>query len=428
LEEKAELRRVVGVFGLSTNIINMIVGAGIFVLPAIVATGLGASSVFAYLFCGFLVALVMLCFAEAGSRLTTSGGAYLFINTAFGPYFGFLTAILFVLATISSNAAVANAIVSILGSIFPVFKFEIARILVFILFFSGLGYINIRGVKNGLKVVELVTVIKLIPLLLLVAFSWGEVSIVQLQIESMPSFNKIAKISLVLFFAFQGAESGLSIGGEVINPRKTIPKAIFMSILVVLVLYILVQTVAQGVLGNDLPSFKGNPLGAVASQVFGPVGFTIMSVAAAISMSGYLSSSILSMPRILYQSSKDKVLPVPVLTKIHSRFQTPYVAIITYVSLGFLFATFGGFEALAIIASATVLLIYLGVSLSVIKLRKLNLDTQSAFIIPGGILVPILSCLTIIFLLTNLAAKEFAVILLTIVFLSVLYFMKNRKP
>ena len=121
-DNKENLKRVVGVFGFSTNIINMVVGSGIFVLPAIVAAGLGSSSIFAYLLCGFLVALVMLCFAEAGSRVTDSGGAYVYIKTAFGPYFGFLTSVLFVLATISADAAVANAIVDIIGSIIPEFK------------------------------------------------------------------------------------------------------------------------------------------------------------------------------------------------------------------------------------------------------------------------------------------------------------------
>jgi APA family basic amino acid/polyamine antiporter len=429
-ETKEELKRVVGVFGLSTNIVNIIVGSGIFVLPAIVAAGLGASGIFAYLYCGILVGLVMLCFAEAGSRITSAGGAYTYIKTAFGPYFGFLTAVLFILATVSADAAVANAIVDITGSIFPIFKLQAVKIATCLVLFSAFGYINVKGVNSGMKVVKLVTIIKLMPLLLIAFFSWGEVSIMNLSISTAPTFTEIAEISLILFFAFQGAESSLSISGEVKNPQKNIPKAILISILAVLILYMLVQTVSQGVLGASLPSFTENPLGAVANKVFGPIGFTIMTIGAAVSMVGYLSSSILSMPRILFQVSKDNVLPIKPLTNIHSKFYTPHISIITYAAAGFLFSVIGGFEQLAIISSATILLIYLGVSLAVIKLRK-DEDTQveikSGFRIPGGNLIPILSSLTIIYLLSNLAQNEFIVILSAIVILTVVFFVKKRS-
>ncbi|MBM1107256.1 amino acid permease [Aurantibacter crassamenti] len=426
--KKEVLTRVVGVFGLSANIINIIVGSGIFVLPAIVAAALGASSIFAYLFCGVLIGLVMLCFAEAGSRLTASGGAYIFINTAFGPYFGFLTSVLFILASISADAAVANAVVDIAGSIFPIFKLESIRILMFLLFFGGFGYINVIGVDNGIKVVKFITIVKLTPLLILLYFSWGEISLTNLTITTIPTFSEVSEISLILFFAFQGAESSLSIGGEVKNPNTTIPKAIFFSILIILLLYILIQTVSQGVLGSSLPTFTENPLGEVAKKIFGPIGFTILTMGAAVSMIGYLCSAILSMPRVLYQSSIDKVLPITYLTKIHSKFKTPYISIITYAAMGLLFATLGGFEQLAIISSATILLIYLGVSLSVVKLRKIKGNQKNVFRIPGGIVIPILSSLLIIYLLTNLAQNEFVVILSVIIVLSLLYFIKRKSP
>ena len=121
MEENLNLNREIGVFGLSAHIVNMVVGSGIFVLPTIVFAGLGPSSIFAYLLCAILVAMVMLCFAEAGSTVTDSGGAYLYVRTAFGPYFGFLTAILFVMSTVAADAAVANAIIDVLGAKFSAY-------------------------------------------------------------------------------------------------------------------------------------------------------------------------------------------------------------------------------------------------------------------------------------------------------------------
>lgn len=427
MKSKQGLNRVVSVHGLSANIINIVVGSGIYVLPAIVAASLGSASILAYLFCGFLIALVMLCFAEAGSRLTDSGGAYIYIKSAFGDYFGFLTAVLFILGAASADAAVANAIVGILSSVLPVVESSVVRFVIFILLFAGFAGLHVRGVREGVKVVKLITVTKLIPLILLVLFSVPFLSMENLSIDVLPQFGEVATISLVLFFAFQGAESGLSISGEIKNPKRNIPKAIFISIGTILLLYILVQSAAQGVLGATLVNFKENPLGALASELYGPVGLTIMTVAGAVSILGYLSSAILSMPRVLYQASKDKVIPFDVLTSIHPRFHTPYVAIIGYALVGFLFASFGGFEQLAIIASATILLIYLGVSLSVIKMRMSHQPVQDAFRIPGGYTVPILSCITIVFLLSNLAQKEFIFIAVAILLLTVVYFIKRLR-
>ncbi|MEG3660044.1 APC family permease [Arenibacter palladensis] len=425
-ETNEHLKREVGVMGLSANLVNIMIGAGIFALPAIVAAGLGSSSIYAYLFCGLLITLVMLCFAEIGSKVTTSGGAYTYIQSSFGPYFGFLTVILFVLSATSADAAVANALVDIIGTIFPVFKSGTLKIFIFFILFGALAFINVKGIREGMLVVKTITITKLIPLLLLVIFSWGEVSLDHLVINSVPAIEDIGKISLILFFAFQGAESGLSISGEVKDPTKNIPRAIFISVVGVLILYILIQTVSLGVLGASLATHKENPLSFVANQVFGPVGFTIITIGAAISMLGNLSSEILSIPRVLFRASKDQVIPISPLSKVHDKFSTPYIAIIAYSISGFLLATFGGFQQMAIISSASILLVYLGVTLAVIKQRRKKLiRTKNEFRIPGGYLVPILSVIIIVWLLSNMERQEVIGFGVSLTILTFIYFLKD---
>ena len=109
-EIKNKLKREIGVLGLSANIVNVVIGAGIFVLPAIVAADLGSASILAYLFCGLLITLVMLCFAEVGSKITDTGGAYSYIEKTFGEMPGFVTAVLFVIASITADAAVSQSL------------------------------------------------------------------------------------------------------------------------------------------------------------------------------------------------------------------------------------------------------------------------------------------------------------------------------
>jgi len=421
------LKREIGIWGLSANLVNSMIGAGIFVLPAVIATGLGSASILAYLFCGFLITLVMLCFAEVGSRITDSGGAYTYIETSFGKYPGFLTAVLFLLSSITADAAVANAVAGILSLLFPFFRGELIKILFFLCLFMGLAYINIVGIKKGLAFVKIVTLLKIVPLLVIIFIGFKEVSIDNLYWQSVPSIKQVGEMSLVLFFAFTGGESGLSVSGEVRNPKKTIPQAIRLSILAVLAIYILVQTISQGILGASLSTFKENPLAEVASHIFGPIGFTLITIGAGVSMFGFLSSEILSMPRILFASSKDNVIPLKKLALVHEKYATPYISIIVYASFGLLFASIGGFKQLAIISSASCLLIYLGVSLAVIKLRisKNPEPETNLFRIPGGYSIPILSSMVIIWFLSNLAKNELTGIGLFIILLTVLYFIIN---
>jgi amino acid transporter len=116
------LIRAVGVRGLTAAIINYTIGAGIFVLPAVVAGKVGNAAPLIYVICAIAMALIVMCFAEAGSRVPLSGGTYAYAGTAFGPYVGFMVAMLLWLGSnVLASAAVANVSVDTLGQIFPVF-------------------------------------------------------------------------------------------------------------------------------------------------------------------------------------------------------------------------------------------------------------------------------------------------------------------
>jgi len=419
------LKRTIGVWGLSANIVNVVVGAGIFALPAIVAAGLGSASLVAYLFCGFLIALIMLCFAEAGSEVTDSGGPYTYIESAFGKYAGFMTANLFLIAALAGDAAIANAAVDILTAFIPFLELSFFRILFFLLIFGGFAWINVRGVRHGIGLVALLTVAKLIPLLLLVMVGWKDVNIVNLHWESIPSVYSIGQMSLILFFAFMGAEVGLSVGGEVKNPQKTVPRAIFIGISGILVLYMLIQTVSLGVLGSELANYPENPLAVVGSRVFGPIGLTLITIGAIISMLGANNGGMLNMPRVLFAAARDRVLPPAVLAKIHSRYTTPHVAIIVYATFAFLLASIGGFQVLAIVSSAAILLVYLGVVLAVIKLRKIVHADSESFRIPGGYTVPVAASIVILWFLSNLTGGEAIGMLILIGVFTAVFFVKR---
>jgi len=415
------LKRTVGTLGLSANIVNIIVGAGIFVLPAIIAGKMGTSSIISYIFCGILIALVVLCFAEAGTKVNNTGGPYTYIETAFGNYAGFLSGILAIGSNMIASAAVAIALLNILATIHPFFELAWARIGFLFILYSILAIINILGIKQGMRLVKINTLLKLSPLLILVIIGWKDVSIANLNIESFPSINELGESSLILFFAFLGCETGLIVGGEIKNPKRTIPRSIFISIGLVVLLYIGIQIVSQGVLGNELVNYKASPLAETAKVILGPFGYILITIGAAISMFGVISGDLLNTPRVLFALSRDKVIPVKKLSSIHKKFTTPHIAIIVYSVITYIIAITGSFEQLIIVATSSILLLYLGVALSVIKLRKSQKSEPGEFKIPGGLTVPILSILIILYFLSHLSTNEMVSAVLFIAILSIIY-------
>ena len=424
VSEKENLKREIGVFALTMAILNITVGTGIFVIPAIIAENLGAAAIAAYLVCGLLTSLIALCFAELGSKTTASGGVYTYIENAFGPYAGFIANNVYWLgACVMADAAVANALADTLKYFFPFMNNIIFRDLFFFIVFGGFAFLNIRSVKNGVRFIEFAAFGKLIPLILVVIAGFTFVQSKNLAWSSAPSVNNISSASLLLFFAFIGLDTPLSNGGEIKNVKRTVPLGIFFGILSVLILYISIQLVVQGILGNNISAHKDAPLADVAGIIFGKTGLVLIIIATSISMLGNIGGEILSIPRILFAGANDGLMP-KALAKVHPKFFTPYIAVSFYAALDFFFAVAGGFKQLAIIATAATLLIYLGVVLSTLKLRKNdNEATEKTFRVPGGFIIPVIASAVIIWLLSSLTKKEFINCGIFIAIFSIIYLL-----
>ena len=425
MDEK--LKRGIGVFGLATAVVNMTIGAGIFVLPALAAENLGAAAILCFVICGFAMFLIALCFAEIGSKVTTSGGVYTYIEKAFGPFAGFLSNYMFVFGCcVLSDAAIANALSSTLTHFFPYLATDWIRIMFFIVLFSGLAFINIRGVQHGLRFVMFTAFAKLIPLILIIGFGLGQISYDNLKWAEIPTMQNIGAGTLILFFTFLGVEGTVSNGGEFKNPSKTVPMGIISGLTFIILIYIAIQTVSQGILGDELQNFKDAPVTEVATRLFGSVGITIVVLGIAVSMLGGLGGSMLSIPRLAFAGAKNGIYP-HLMSNVHPDFKTPYWAIIVYASFGCILAIVGGLKQLVILSSATALFIYLGVVFSTIKLRyQKNESSEKTFVTPGGLLVPILACIIILWILSNLSKEEFIGILVFISILSVAYYIMQK--
>ncbi|TSJ44354.1 amino acid permease [Mucilaginibacter corticis] len=424
LNDNDGLKRVIGIPSLAATVVNNTIGAGIFALPAVVGIAMGASGVLAYVLCGLIVISIMLCYMEIGTKITESGGSYIYVEKAFGPLAGFIINWLFFFGWgVLGSAAIWNVLADSLAVLFPVFLNPVMRGLLFFVLLGSLVIINVTGAKNSVKFVTYITVIKIVPLIAIAIFGISHIKTNNLHWDHLPTLQTTGSSVLALFFAFVGFETSLSSSGEIKDPTKTIPRGVFLGSITAYIIYIALQVVTQGILGTHISAYKAAPLAAVAEDIIGPVGATILVAAAVISCLGNESGDMLATPRLLYAGAKDGLFP-KFLAKVHPKYATPYMAVIVYASLEFILSVSGGFKQLAILASCTLLIIYLAVILAMLKFRRqTDPSAEKTFRIPGGILIPLIAIAAIIWLLTTLSGNEILSTAIFIAIVCVIYFI-----
>jgi amino acid transporter len=419
--------RGIGLAGLTAAVVNSTVGAGIFVLPAAVAVRIGAAAPLAFLLCFLLMALVVACFALAGSRVSRSGGTYGYVGRAFGPYAGFLAGTLYWLADVLANSGVLSALAASTGVLVPWLGSGLGRAALIVLVCGTLAFVNVRGVRTGIGLVQAMTLAKLLPLVLLVLAGLLAVSPANLAWPGLPKAAALGETVLVLVFAFVGVEVALGPSGEVKDPARTVPRAVFLALGLTTLLYGALQLVSQGVLGADLGHFADAPLAAVAGRVLGRTGAALLVLGASVSMFGYLSGSMLGSPRTLFAFGRDGLLPAA-FGRVHPRFRTPWVAVLTHATVASLLAISGSFERLAVMSNVAVLTLYLLCAIGCWQLIRKNVQEEGAPLrLPGERVLPLLACGAILWVLSSATAPELAVTGLVVAIASLLYVLRHAR-
>jgi APA family basic amino acid/polyamine antiporter len=386
---KSGLLRAIGRWSLVALTVNSIIGSGVFGLPGTVAALLGKQSVTAVLIAGTAIGIIMMCFAEVASQFSEAGGPYLYARTVFGRLVGLVVGWTFYLAQSAAPAANANLFVIYLAEFWPGAK--ASRFLILTILVGLLAVINILGVRQGTRVSNIFTIAKLLPLLMVVL---AGAALTIFHPAPMAPEGPIAggvwlKAMVLLVFAFGGFETALVPLGEAKDPRRDVGFALLVSLIACIAISGLVQWVVVGVLGNGATTDR--PLAEVARLTMGNRGAALVAIGALVSVYGYLSAKLLSMPRTTFALAEAGDLPGP-FAWVSRRFHTPWLSILMYAATVWGLALAGNF-AWNVTLSAVARLFYYGVVCAALIALRWKQPGATRFKVPGG---PVLAVLGIL--------------------------------
>ena len=402
-----ELRR----WDLVALVINAVIGAGIFGLPSRVFALAGTYAVFAYLVAAATVFMIVLCFAEVGSRFSATGGPYLYARETFGPLAGFQVGWLMWLGRVASIAALANLFVSYAAYFVPVAAVEPWRSGVIIALLLPLAIVNMRGVRVTTRVTNVFTAAKLTPLCV---FALVGIWFVDPQRYSIapPDYSSFSQATLLLVFTFTGFEAAAIPAGEMQNPAKNLPFALVTGMALVALLYVSIQIVSIGTLPELATSQR--PLADASSRFLGAAGAWLISAGALVSITGTQNASLFATPRLLFAMAENGQLP-KAFGAIDDRYQTPVMAIGVTTILALVLAILSTFISALTISTVVRLLAYAATCASVPLLRRRADASRAAFHAPGGTVIAAVAVVLIIWLLSSTAGAELRMSLLAVI-------------
>jgi len=404
------LIRTIGRWSLTALIINTMIGASIFGLPALIAARLGKWSPLGFFAAFALIACIAGCMAEVASQFREAGGPYLYARAAFGSFLAIQNGWLTWLTRIAAASAVANLFISYLAALYPGVTAPLPRAGILTLLIGFLALVNYRGVTGGKNLSDFFTITKVALLSFFVAAGLSALALhpaIRVTPAAVqPSAANWFEAMLLMMYSYGGFEAALIATGETRNARRDIPFALFTAIGAATVLYVAVQYLVIHTIHNAGASTA--PAVDSARQFLSPFGVRVVAAGTLISAYGYLSANILHTPRITFAMGERGDFPA-FFGKIHPRFRTPHLSIVIFAAALLLFSIIGDFHWNAMLSSVARLFVYGSVAAALPVLRKKHPDAD-AFRLPWGNFIAILTLLLTAVLVTQMHRGELIVI------------------
>jgi len=380
--------------------VNAVIGQGIFLLPCLAAAILGPASLVALILAAVVAFLIALCFAEVGTRFSSTGGAYVYARETFGSFVGFEVGWMLCWVGIISWAALANGFTVVLARFVPAVGEGWLQPVVAIGLMAVLGAVNLFGAKMGAALSTFFSIAKLLPVAVFITLGCFQMQGALFHPFAPLGYEGLAEGTVLLLYAFVGFESSVVPAGEMKNPQRAVPIALMSVMALVCVVYVLVFVVTIGTLPDV--ATQGNPVAAASERFMGPTGGILIALGIVVSVFGINTGAALVSPRKIYALAERGDLPTA-LSRVHPATGTPRVAIfVTFLAAAALSLT-GTVRDLAILGVVARFVQYIPTCIAVIVLRYRHRDDpdKKGFRVPLGPVIPVLAVILCLWLIVN---------------------------
>jgi amino acid transporter len=277
-----EYRRDVGTAGALFLVVNGLIGSGIFALPELLHQAVGTFAPWLMLAGAVAITSVFFCFADLARLTDRSGGPQRYVTDAFGRFPGFQVGWLFYFGRMVAHAANVTVLVAYAAAFWPVLGEGAPRSCSIAAIIGAVTVLNVVGIKRAVSVLGVLTLLKLIPLLLLVCLVL--VANPTMQPVSMPQFSAVEGVALAALYAFVGCENATIPAGEMTDPKKSVPRALTISLAIVALIYFGLQFAYS----NSPVAGTGSdaPLAALGGYYGGTVGSLLIGATVIVSVLG----------------------------------------------------------------------------------------------------------------------------------------------
>jgi APA family basic amino acid/polyamine antiporter len=418
-----KLKRSIGLLETTAYGVGIILGAGIYALIGD-ATGFAGNSVWVSFLIGAIVAsFTGLSYCELSTMYPKSAAEYIYTKKAFkSNLISFMLGWLIIFTGIISATTVALGFGGYFHGLF-----NTPIILISILLILALSFLNFYGIKESARLNIVFTAIEALGLIIIIVIglgSFGKVNYIEFPFGAKGIFSAAA----LIFFAYIGFDEIVNVAEETKKPRKVLPKAIILAILITTILYILVSISAVSIVGWKELSQSSAPLSLVASKIFGQKAFVILSVIALFATTNTVLIILVAAARMIYGMARDKSLP-RILSSIDPRKRTPLVAILAVMILSIVFAFIGDIDFVANVTSLGAFITFAFVNASLIWLRFTKPKFKRSFKVPLNIgkfpVLPFLGLITCVFMISRFHLDTIGIMLGIIASGVIIFYLKR---
>lgn len=367
--QEEPLKRDIGFFGSAFLSFNGLVGAGIFVLPGTLYERFGTFSPWLFPLFGTLALLIALPFARVAGHFGGSGGPVAYAR-GFGPFAAFQTGWIYYVARAAAFAANLTVLCAYLGVLVPALAGPVPRAAIILATVGAITAINVAGVRRAIRLLDILTLAKAVPLLLVALAALAMIGLPAAP-EALPPRPELEAAALLILYAFVGFENSTVAAGETAGAKRTVPRALIVTIVATALLYTLVQLAYVATMP---PGAGGDaPLVAFGAKLSGPIGALILTLTAVASLLGNISGGITSTARATYAMSRDGLLP-NWFGRVSDRSAAPAPSILFLGALVAGLALSGSFVWLAVVSTLARMFVY---AISIAALPRLERGTPA---------------------------------------------------